>query len=267
MTADSGQLAVKAVASDDLDLVHASKNGDVAAFEQLVKRYNRKLLRIAQSVTHNTEDAQDAVQGAFVKAFQNLGQFLEESQFSTWLFRITVNQSLMKPRKQRAIRTVSLNEDFQADVDMLPMEVIDWAPNPEQRYWASELRDILIGALKELPPALRTVFVLRDIEGLSTDQTAEVLKLSHTAVKARLWRVRLQLRERLNKYFGKQPESTRTQSVPINRRTGRILGLCAECLEHSMSQTCSISVAKSPHASSITAPTDHTLSDVTTASL
>jgi RNA polymerase sigma-70 factor (ECF subfamily) len=104
MTADSGQLAVKAVASDDLDLVHASKNGDVAAFEQLVKRYDRKLLRIAQSVTHNTEDAQDAVQGAFLKAFQNLGQFLEESQFSTWLFRITVNQSLMKLRKQRAIR-------------------------------------------------------------------------------------------------------------------------------------------------------------------
>jgi len=255
MTADSGQLAVKAVASDDLDLVHATKNGDVAAFEQLVKRYDRKLLRIALSVTHNTEDAQDAVQEAFLKAFQNLGQFREESQFSTWLFRITVNQSLMKLRKQRAIREVSLDEDFQADADMLPMEVIDWAPNPEQLYWASELRDILISALKELPPTLRTVFVLRDIEGLSTDQTAEVLTLSQTAVKARLWRVRLQLRERLNKYFGKQPESARTQFVPINRRTGRILGLFAECLDHSISQTCSISFAKSPHASPITAPT------------
>ena len=104
MTADSGQLAVRAATSDDLELVHASKNGDVAAFEQLVKRYDRKLLRIAQSVMHNAEDAQDAVQEAFLKAFQNLGQFREESQFSTWLFRITVNQSLMKLRKQRAIR-------------------------------------------------------------------------------------------------------------------------------------------------------------------
>ena len=217
MTPESAQFAARTVADDDLNLVHASKNGDVAAFEQLVKRYDRKLLRIAQSVTHNTEDAQDAVQDAFLKAFQNLGQFREESLFSTWLFRITVNQSLMKLRKQRAIREVSLDEDFQEDVDMFPMEVIDWAPSPEQLYWASELRDILISALKEVPPALRTVFVLRDIEGLSTDQTAEVLNLSQTAVKARLWRGRLQLRERLNKYFGNQPGSARTQVALINR--------------------------------------------------
>jgi RNA polymerase sigma-70 factor (ECF subfamily) len=267
MTADSVQLEVSAATSDDLDLVHASKNGDVAAFEQLVKRYDRKLLRIAQSVTHNTEDAKDAVQDAFLKAFQNLGQFREESQFSTWLFRITVNQSLMKLRKQRAIREVSLDEDFQSDVDLLPMEVIDWAPNPEQLYWASELRDILISALKELPTTLRTVFVLRDIEGLSTDQTAEVLNLSHSAVKARLWRVRLQLRERLTKYFGKQPESARTQSVSINRRTRRILGLFAECLDHSISQVCAISHAKSSHPSPVTAPTDTTLSGVSAASV
>src|SRR5580658_1861733 len=134
MTAHYGQLAVREAGSDDLDLVHASKNGDVAAFERLVKRYDRKLLRIAQSVTHNTEDAQDAVQDAFLKAFRHLSQFREESKFSTWLFRITVNQSLTKLRKQRAIREVSRDEDFRADVD-LPMEVIDWAPNPEQLYW------------------------------------------------------------------------------------------------------------------------------------
>ncbi|HSZ62510.1 MAG TPA: sigma-70 family RNA polymerase sigma factor [Terriglobales bacterium] len=212
---------MRAAASDDLELVHASKNGDVAAFEQLVKRYDLKLLRIAQSVTHNTEDAQDAVQETFLKAFQSLGQFREESQFSTWLFRITVNQSLMKLRKQRAIRESPLEGDCQADVDMFPMEVVDWAPNPEQLYWASELRDILIGVLKELAPILRTVFVLRDIEGLSTAQTAEVLNLSQTAVKARLWRVRLQLRERLNKYFGKQTESARTQFILKDRRMWR----------------------------------------------
>jgi len=258
MTADSGQLAVGAAASDDLELVHASKNGDVAAFEQLVKRYDRKLLRIAQSVTHNAEDAQDAVQDSFLKAFQNLGQFREESQFSTWLFRITVNQSLMKLRKQHAIREVSLDEDFQADVDMLPMEVIDWAPNPEQLYWASELRDILVGALEELPPAVRTVFVLRDIEGLSTDETAEVLNLSQTAVKARLWRARLQLRERLNKYFGQHPESVRTQMVPINRRTGKILGLFAECLDHPVSWAAGeVSLTKLLPAFPPTLATDH----------
>src|SRR6202795_2906027 len=125
MTVDSAEFAVTAVASDDLDLVHASKNGDVAAFEQLVKRYDRKLLRIAQSVTHNREDSQDAVQEAFLKAFQNLDQFREDAQFSTWLIRITLNQSLMKLRKQRAARVVSLDEDFQADGDILPMEVTD----------------------------------------------------------------------------------------------------------------------------------------------
>src|SRR5712671_4117273 len=129
MAAHSTQFEVKAVASDDLDLVHASKNGDVAAFEQLVKKYDRKLFRIAQSVTHNREDSQDAVQEAFLKAYQNLANFREDSQFSTWLIRITVNQSLMKLRKQRTTREVSLDEDFEAEGDVLPIEVTDSAPN------------------------------------------------------------------------------------------------------------------------------------------
>src|SRR5258707_7436218 len=111
MAAYAAQFEVRTADADDLDLVHASKNGDVPAFEQLVKRYDRRLLRIAQSVTHNREDSQDVVQEAFLKAFQNLGQFREDSQFSTWLIRITVNQSLMKLRKQRPIREVSLDED------------------------------------------------------------------------------------------------------------------------------------------------------------
>jgi RNA polymerase sigma-70 factor (ECF subfamily) len=206
MTADLAQFAGKAVARDDLDLVHASQDGDVSAFEELVERYDRKLLRIAQHVTHNREDSEDAVQEAFLKAFQHLGDFREDSQFSTWLFRITVNQALMKLRKRRTTKEVSLDEDFQADGDMLPREVTDWAPNLEELYRASELRDILIKTLKALRPILRTVFVLRDIEELSIDQTAEVLELSPTAVKARSWRARLQLRERLSKYFGKPTE-------------------------------------------------------------
>jgi len=215
MTADSAQLVGTTVANDDLDLVHASKDGDVAAFEQLVKRYDRKLFRIAQHITHNWEDAEDAVQEAFLKAFQHLGEFREDSKFSTWLIRITLNQSLMKLRKQRrAIREVSLEEDFQAGEDMLPMEVIDWAPDPEQLYRASELRGILIKALSGLRPVLRAVFVLRDIEGLSTAQTADVLNLSQVAVKARLWRGRLQLRERLNRYFSKETESARVELSP-----------------------------------------------------
>jgi RNA polymerase sigma-70 factor (ECF subfamily) len=215
MTADSAQLAGSTVGSDDLELVHASKNGDVAAFEQLVKRYDRKLFRIAQHVTHNREDAEDAVQEAFLKAFQHLDEFREDSKFSTWVIRITLNTALMKLRKQRrAIREVSLDEDFQADKEMLPIEVTDWAPDPEQLYRTSELRDILIKALKELRPILRAVFVLRDIEGLSIAQTAEVLNLTESAVKARLWRGRLQLRELLNRYFRKETESARVGLHP-----------------------------------------------------
>jgi RNA polymerase sigma-70 factor (ECF subfamily) len=217
MTAKSAQFGIRAGTYDDLVLVQASKNGDVAAFEQLVKRYDRKLFRIAQSVTHNREDSQDAVQEAFLKAFQNLGQFRGDSQFSTWLIRITVNQSLSKLRKQRVTREVSLDEDFGTDEDILPREVIDWAPNAEELYSVSELRNILLKNIEELRPILRAVFVLQDLEGLSTDQTAEVLNLSQSAVKSRLWRARLQLRERLNKYFGKSAESARVDSTFYKR--------------------------------------------------
>jgi RNA polymerase sigma-70 factor, ECF subfamily len=206
MNTKLAQLVGKAVVRDDLDLVHATQAGDVSAFEELVERYDRKLLRIAEHITHNREDSQDAVQEAFLKAFQHVGDFREDSQFSTWLIRITVNQALMKLRKQRTAKEVSLDEDFQADGDLFPREVADWAPNPEDLYLESELREILIKTLKELRPALRAVFVLRDMEGLSIDQTAEVLELSPAAVKARLWRARLQLRELLNKYFSKHKE-------------------------------------------------------------
>jgi RNA polymerase sigma-70 factor, ECF subfamily len=187
---------------DDMALVHACKDGDADAFEQLVKRYDRKLFRIAQHITHNREDAQDVVQEAFLKVFRKLTQFQENSQFSTWLLRITVNESLMKLRKQRSTREASLDEDLHSNEPLAAFELVDWAPNPQQLYGGSELRNILRNALQELPPSLRVVFALRDVEGLSTEQTAEVLELTRDAVKARLWRARLQLRQRLSKYFG-----------------------------------------------------------------
>jgi RNA polymerase sigma-70 factor, ECF subfamily len=102
-----------------------------------------------------------------LEALQHPAAFREDSQFSTWLIRITVNQAPTKLRKQRVIREVPLDEDVQGDPDVLPREVTDWAPNPEQLYRGSELRDILISALRKLSPILRTVFVLRDIEGLT----------------------------------------------------------------------------------------------------
>jgi RNA polymerase sigma-70 factor, ECF subfamily len=199
---NSKSCTVALPAYDDMALVHACKGGDPAAFEELVKRYDRKLFRIAQHITHNREDAQDAVQDAFLKVFRKLTQFRENSQFSTWLIRIAVNESLMKLRKQRHNKEFSIDDDVLSDNESLAFELADWAPNPEERYRGSELRDILRSELQELQPALRVIFVLRDIEGLSTDETAKVIESTPVAVKARLWRARLKLRERLSKYFG-----------------------------------------------------------------
>ena len=187
--------------SDELALVQQAKNGDLEAFSELVRRYDRNIFRIAQHITHNEEDAQDVVQDAFFKAYRNLEQFQGNSKFYTWLVRIAVNEALMKLRKRRNDRTVSIDEDVETDEGSMPREVADWSPNPEQLYGTSELGDILKKTIQGLPPGFRTVFVLRDIEGLSTEETAEMLGLSVPAVKSRLLRARLQLRERLAKYF------------------------------------------------------------------
>src|SRR6516165_4402361 len=191
-------------AGDERSLVHAAKAGDMGAFEELVRRYDRNVFRIAQHITQNREDAEDVVQDAFLKAYENLGQFQGQSKFYTWLVRIAVNEALMKLRRRRPERMVSLDEEVKTEDDSLPREVADWSPNPEQQYTQGELRDILTRTIQGLPPGFRTVFVLRDVDGLSTEETAEALDLSVPAVKSRLPRARLQLRERLNKYFRKQ---------------------------------------------------------------
>ena len=187
--------------TEELSLVHAAKAGDLAAFEELVKRYDRNVFRIAQHITQNREDAEDVVQDAFLKAFQNLKNFQENSKFYTWLVRIAVNEALMRLRRRRTGQMVSLDEDIQTEDDTMPREVADWSPNPAQLYDQGELRDILQRTIQGLPTGFRTVFVLRDVEGLSTEETAEALGLSVPAVKSRLLRARLQLRERLSKYF------------------------------------------------------------------
>ncbi len=194
---------------DDMVLVQACKNGDAAAFEQLVKRYDRRLLRIAQHITHNMEDAQEVVQEAFLKVFRKLAQFEEKSKFSTWLIRITINESLMKLRKLRSAKEVSMDADFQAEEAGPPFEFVDPKQNPEELHRESEFRNLLRSALQELQPAIRVVFVLRDVEGFSTEETAEVLGLTQSAVKARLWRARLELRERLSGYFAGQRSCVR----------------------------------------------------------
>ena len=186
---------------DESDLVSKARAGDVAAFNRLMTQYSPKIYRLAKHITQNDEDAEDVLQESFLKAFEHLGDFQEKSKFYTWIVRIAVNESLMKLRKRKSDRTVPLDEPVDTGDDTVVREIAVWDENPEQQYSHEELAKILDDAVQGLRPAFRTVFVLRDIEELSTEETAEALGISVPAVKSRLLRARLQLREKLTRFF------------------------------------------------------------------
>lgn len=186
---------------DESSLVARAKSGDATAFSELVSRYERKIFRLAKHITQNDEDAEDVLQEAFLKAYEHLGEFQGNSKFYTWIVRIAVNESLMKLRKRRTDKTVSLDEPIEGTDEPVVREIAVWEENPEQKYSREELRSILEKAIDGLKPAFRTVFLLRDVEDMSTEETAEVLGLSIPAVKSRLLRARLQLREKLTRFF------------------------------------------------------------------
>jgi RNA polymerase sigma-70 factor (ECF subfamily) len=189
------------LAGDESLLVSEAKAGNYAAFEELVNRYEKKIYRLGLNITGNAEDAEDVLQEAFLKAFEHLPEFREDSRFYTWVVRIAVNEALMKLRKRRTSREVPIADSEDENGEVLVREYADWRPNPEQEYARAELERILQGAVSVLPSGFRTVFYLRDVEGLSTEETADVLNLSVGAVKARLFRARLRLREELSKIF------------------------------------------------------------------
>jgi len=199
-------LPSQGVKDDEAALVAAAKAGDPAAFETLVNRYERRIFRLTQNVTQNKEDAEDAMQEAFLKAYEHLPEFQGNSRFYTWLVRIAVNQALMKLRKRRP-NVLSLDEEIDTGEDMVPKDVKDWGPSPEDRYKQTELGEILSSAIAELDPSFRIVFQLRDIEELSTEETAEALGISVPAVKSRLLRARLKLRQRLARQFQQEGRS------------------------------------------------------------
>ena len=193
-------LPSQVVKEDEPKLVAAAQAGDVEAFETLVERYERKIFRLTMNITQNREDAEDAMQEAFLKAYEHLAEFQRNSRFYTWLVRIAVNQALMKLRKRRP-NQVSLDAELDTGEDTIPREVEDWGPSPEERYGRTELSDILSAAISDLDEPFRIVFQLRDIEDLSTEETAEALGLSVPAVKSRLLRARLKLRQKLSRHF------------------------------------------------------------------
>jgi RNA polymerase sigma-70 factor, ECF subfamily len=188
------------VRDDEHLLVAAARAGDAAAFEELVNRYDGKIFRLTRNITGNREDAEDAMQDAFLKAYAHLQDFRGDSRFYTWLVRIAANEALMRLRK-RWPNQFSLDEPIEGDDDLFPRELEDWGPTPEQRYAQTEMHNIVSDVIERLDPKYRIVFLLRDFEELSLQETAEALGISVSAVKSRLLRARLRLREKLNRHF------------------------------------------------------------------
>ncbi len=186
------------VAFNEERLVAEAQRESRAAFQQLVERYESRVLRVAERIAHSREDAEEIMQDAFVQAYKNLSRFRGDSRFYTWMVRITINEGLMKVRRRR-FKEISI--DDQTEESALACELEDRGPNPEQRYSQTELHGILETTIAQLPSGYRSVFQLRDIEGFSIQETAQALAVSPAAVKSRLRRARLQLRESLNLYF------------------------------------------------------------------
>lgn len=188
-------------APDDTDLVRAAQRGDRRAFAQLVEKYEARVYNLARKMMRDPQDAEDVLQETFISVFRHLNDFQGDAAFSTWLYRIATNAALMKLRARKP-PSLSLDEPVESNSDeMLPREIVDWNITPEEAVLNSEIRAQMDAAVAALPEPLRAVFVLRDIEGLSVQETAEVLGISVPNVKTRLHRARLMLREELSAYF------------------------------------------------------------------
>jgi len=186
-------------APTDAELVRRAQTGDRTAFDALVTRSESKVYGLCLKMLGNPEDAEDVLQEVFIKAYQSLPGFRGDSAFSTWLYRIATNACLMRIRKKK-LDTVPLDQPVEQDGGGT-RDVADWTTDPASEVMNDELREVLAQHINELVPDNRIVFVLRDIHGLTTEDTASVLGLTPPAVKSRLHRARLYLRERLSDYF------------------------------------------------------------------
>jgi len=184
----------------DEQLVKVAQGGDNRAFDELVRRYRDKVYRLSFKILRHEDDAAEALQDAFLSAYRGLKNFKAESTFSTWLYRIATNASLMKYRKRRD-NHVSLEQSQSSNEDAETLQVPDWSTQPVKDLLDGELHEVMEESKKQLPEDLRTVFVLRDEEGLSNAEVAEILEITIAAVKSRLHRARILLRDRLNRYF------------------------------------------------------------------
>ncbi len=185
-------------------LLKRLQTGDPLAFAQLVEENYGQVYNLALRMLGDPQEAEDVLQETFLSAYKALPSFEGRSSLSTWLYRIASNASLMRLRRKQP-DTVSVDEPLTLDAgNSLPRQLVDWSNLPEEELLSSESRQAMDEAITELPEPLRIVFILRDLQGLSTAETGEVLGLSEGAVKTRLHRARLRLRERLSTYFAER---------------------------------------------------------------
>ncbi|MEK7330928.1 MAG: sigma-70 family RNA polymerase sigma factor [Candidatus Eisenbacteria bacterium] len=184
----------------DEGLVRLAQEGDTRGFDELVVRYRDRVYRLAFKILRHEEDAAEALQDAFLSAYRGLKNFKSESTFSTWLYRVATNASLMKYRKRRDDH-VSLEQSQSYQSDPEPLAIPDWSRQPLEELLDAETRQVMEEGLRRLPEELRTIFILRDEDGHSNAEVAEMLDLSVAAVKSRLHRARIALRDRLDRYF------------------------------------------------------------------
>jgi RNA polymerase sigma-70 factor (ECF subfamily) len=190
---------------DEIDL-SALQQGDKTAFAQVVELYADHLYNLALKLTNDSFEAEDVVQEALLSAYKHISRFEGRSSLGTWLYRITYNSAMMRHRKKRP-DTVSIDEPVTLDDgEQVPRQFFDWCCLPESDLLTAESLEYMNEAIQMLPEVLKTVFVLRDIEGLSTIDAADILDISVPAVKSRLHRARLFLREQLSEYFGDRVE-------------------------------------------------------------
>jgi RNA polymerase sigma-70 factor (ECF subfamily) len=198
------ELAKKGVPDeDDLILVDRVLAGDRRAFEPLVRRHERRVFRVTLAVLGNIEDAEEAMQDTFVKAFRHLDQFRREARFTTWLTRIAVNEAVQKRNARKNF--VALVDVENSAEQFAPKRRESWRSNPEQLYGKQEIHRFVEEAIQSLPEIYRAAFVLRDVEELSAEEAAEVLAISVPALKSRLLRARLMVREALSGKFEEPP--------------------------------------------------------------
>jgi RNA polymerase sigma-70 factor (ECF subfamily) len=208
LSSEEGTRSVLTHLDNELEVVAEAKASNAEAFTKLVNQYDRNIYRLAMNITGNQEDAEDVLQEAFLKAYANLDRFQGNSRFYTWLVRIAVNEALMKLRKRRSDRSVSLDEPITTDDNqVIPREIADWGDNPEESCAKAELQEVLSRGIETLQPRYRVVVLLRDVEHLSAGEAAALLGLTLPAVKTRLYRAHLKLRERLSEILERPTES------------------------------------------------------------